>query len=135
MRNFLQLFFSERAHVIHHVPTLDFVHPSVTGGHDPRNAFRDLPVDFAVGHRRHAFFVCEIGRLAPQIREIRFVARAGIAMTKDAIALVLFQIERFSSLDRFRSGRSGILCLVRIFRQFPGVLRKILLRRAGSGSD
>jgi len=64
---FLLLFLREGADVIHHVPALGcFGHPFLTRRHDSTDTFRDLPEDFAIRHRRHAFFVCEIRGLAAQ---------------------------------------------------------------------
>ena len=126
----------ERAHVVHHVPTLCFsLHPSLTCRHDPLDTFRNLPEDFAIRHCRHAFFVREIGRFAAKSRKARFVAGAGFSVTKDAVALFLVEVESFSSLDRLSRCRGRILCLVCILGEFPGVLRKILLLAAGSGTD
>jgi len=125
----------ERAHVIDHVPTLCcFGHPSLTGRHNPPNPFRNLPEDFAVGHRGHPLFVREIRGLAAQFGKIRFVAGAGITVTKDAVAFGWIQIERFSSLDRFRRCGRWVLRLVGILGKFPRVLGKILLRTA-TGRD
>src|SRR5688572_7129600 len=67
----------ERADVVHDVPTLFLsLHALLAGGHDAPDAFRDLPEDFAVSHRRHAFLVCEVCRFPPQPREVRFVTRS-----------------------------------------------------------
>src|SRR5205085_2975849 len=124
------LVFRERANVVHHVPTLFFSHALLPRRHDPGYAFRDLPKELTVSHRRHPFLVREVRRLAPQLRQIRFVTCTSLTVTKHTVAFHSIHIELFALGNRFRRHSHRILRVSSVLWQLPRVLREIRLRLA-----
>src|ERR1051326_8944020 len=98
----LLLVFRQGADVVDDVPALFFSHALLARGHDARDALRDLPVDFAVSHCRHAFLIRQVGGFATQPRHVRFVAGAGLAMTEHAVTFRAFHEELFAFGNRLR---------------------------------
>src|SRR5215212_2639202 len=115
--------FRERAYVIHHMPTLFLGgHLLLTSRHYPGYSFRDLPEEFSIRHRCHAFFVREVGRFTAQLCEVCFVAGTRLAVTKDTVTFRSFEIELFPFRDRLRTCGHRILSLIGVRRNFPRVL-------------
>ena len=98
--------------------------------HDARDAFRDLPVELAVSHRSHAFLVRQVGRLAMQTWQVRFITGTSFAVTEDAITFRWIEVECLSFLNRLGRRRDWVLRLIRIVGKFPGVVREVRLRAA-----
>ena len=114
------------------MPAFFFTHASLTRRHDPGDALRDLPVKLTVRHRSHAFFVRDVSWFATKspARDARFIARASLAMTEDAVALRSFEIKLFTFRDRLGSRFGWVFSFVCVFGKLPRVLRKIRLLAA-----
>jgi hypothetical protein len=91
------------------MPALFFIHATLAGRHDARDAFRDFPEEFPIAHRRHTFFIRQVSRLAAQPREIRFITRPGFTVTENAIAFLTSEVKLFAFRNRFRRRSNRVL--------------------------
>src|SRR5689334_24365015 len=102
------------------MPAFLFCQALLTRRHDPGYSFGDLPEYFSIGHRRHAFFVREIGRLSSEAWEVRFIAGTGFTVTENAVPFRSLEVKLLAFGNGFFRRGNWILSLVGISRQLPG---------------